>query len=197
MDDKQKTVFRIKDGDNMVELTPSLLDEYLSKRDSKTLYNLLLKQEGRKVLSECDQSRITLLLSRLEINMLSNKYEDKTDLQKKRIENLLYVNKKMENKYKIISMSNKLLSVLAILYALFMIVLVTGKLFTPSIYMVFLIVSLFVNVFISILIIYCKEHIWNWKVIDPLIKIIWWIVLLINMAFAARSILQIRVLIHL
>ena len=93
---KQKNVFRIKDGDNIVDITSSLLDKHLSKRDSKTLYNLLLKQESRKVISEQEQSKIMILLSRLEINMLLN--ENETDIQKKRIKNLLSANKAMENK---------------------------------------------------------------------------------------------------
>lgn len=189
MEDKQENMFKVKYGDNMIEITPSLLKRYLTKREGKTLVRLLLKQDGKSSMSERDQFRIGMLLSKLELNILSNMEENKTDEQKKKLENLFSVHSEIGKRLRVVSMFRKLLLVFAILAVGLMTVVLSGW-FSPTIYNIFLIASLFVNIFVAVFMIYCKEQIWNWKSMKLITKIIWWSVLLVNMSFAAKSVLK-------
>lgn len=188
MSDKQNTIFKIKNGDNIVEITPELLDDNLSKKEGKELCRLLSKQDTNKGINEQELYQISILLARLEINMLSNKTENKTKVQKKRFEDLLSANKALQNKFRLISMIRKSFAILAFLFVVCMIIFLTGDIAKPSVANILVIVSLFVNVFVSVIMIYCKEQIWDWKTMNPVIKVIWWSLLLVNMSFAAKSV---------
>lgn len=190
MQDKRETVFILKSEDEEVEVTPYLFDKYLTKRERRIFNRLIVKHDKNKEITKQDRIQIAVLLSKLEIKLLEEMTENKTKRQKEHFEALLTANTRMQKKIDVVSVAKNLRVTLTSLCFLLMLLVMSNHLAIPSVYIFFIIVSLAVNVLVTVFMIYCKEHIWNWKTMNPVIKVIWWIVLLVNMMFAAKTVLE-------
>lgn len=195
MENKKEDLLLVKYNDNMIEITPSQLKKYLSRREGKTLVRLLLKYNGKSRINKREQYKISILLAKFQLNMLADMEEIKTDKQKKKIEELLFIHNELGKKLRVKSITRKLLFVLSIL-CMALIIVVANGVFNQTTYTIIFTISLLANLFVALFIIYCKEHVWNWKYMNPITKTIWWSILLINMSFTAKAVLYLWSLIY-